>query len=296
MEMEKEVATLANNLLTEDYSLYKVLCSKDAPSWWAKVKEDKELYIEIRKGNIIDIYYRGGRMAEIKQNRRTGGLVATAHPKYLGFLDPNDVRHYKKANKGGQCIPIYQDCEHWLDAQLEELKKNIRRHYRGEANGEHTSEKYIQGELIINERDKYIDSEFAHRLYVGERSTIRIDLVKIENNQFVFEELKRIGDSRLRTKDGKPEILVQIDSYRQFLRANKDALSKYYQTLYKIKRMLGLPIPEVKDINSVTVSPKPQLSIALNYETIGEKRQKRIDDIKRILAERDIKPIIYDQY
>ena len=91
------------------------------------------------------------------------------------------------------------------------MKANIQKHYSGSNSGECTSEKFIQGSLILKGRDKYLDSEFAHRLYVGQNKTVRIDLVKVENGFIVFEELKRIGDYRLRNMMGNPEILEQIE-------------------------------------------------------------------------------------
>ena len=63
--MAKTISKLEEGLLSVNHVLYKILKSSNAPVWWKKVKKDKELYIEIRKKNIIDVYYRGGRMAEL---------------------------------------------------------------------------------------------------------------------------------------------------------------------------------------------------------------------------------------
>lgn len=296
--MTKEVAIMEENLLNKDHRLYEILCSKKAPKWWSKLKNDGELYIEVRKNNILDVYYQGGRMAEIRYNNSDKKIIATAHPKYLGYGDEykDDDQFYKKDIKKDRTVeyvPIYQDCEEWLSNRKEELKANIRRCYSGIKNGEKTSEKFIQGELIINGRDKYLDSEFAHRFYVGERNTIRIDLVKIEDGKVVFEELKRIGDARLRTSEGNPEIITQMTNYRIFLDKNKDVLTKYYRTLYKIKQQLELPLPKVDDVEVLIVDPEPQLIIAHNYETIGNKREERIKAIKTALLNIDVKPTFF---
>ena len=113
-------------------------------------------------------------------------------------------------------------------------------------------------------------------------------MVKIEDNRIIFEELKRIGDSRLRTKNGEPEILTQIRNYREFLQCNKDSLAAYYKMLYSIKKCLDLPVPSVDDVDSLTVDPEPQLLIANNYKKDTEDRKKRIDDIERILSSANI--------
>lgn len=280
----KVVSKMKDGLLEKDHKLYKILKGKDAPAWWNGLKFDKDIYIEIRKGNIIDAYYFGGRMAEIKLDK-DNQIVVTAHPKYLGHNDVSDNRFYRRSiDKWGKetFSPIYQDCSEWLLNRKEEMKKNIQDNYSGSNDGESTSEKYIQGRLILNGRDKYLDSEFAHRLYEGQKKTVRIDLVKIENGFIVFEELKRIGDYRLRNMMGNPEILEQMKDYRNFLNANKDKLLDYYKTLYEIKSSLKLPVPEC-EIEKLSVCEIPHLIIVNTYQSLGGKRNIRIVRMKEIL-------------
>lgn len=284
------ISMMRDGLLNPCHDLYKIL-KTNAPIWWKALKEDKDLYIEIRKGNVIDVYYLGGRMAEIKCDRNKN-LVVTAHPKYLGYMNEKDKRYYREGKRNGKAVytPIYQDCSVWLLDRRDELKANIQKHYSGASEGENTSEKFIQGNLILNGRDKYLDSEFAHRLYDGKINTIRIDLVKIENGLVVFEELKRIRDSRLRNLDGNPEILDQIRNYREFIKVNKEVLTKYYRMLYQIKRDLDLPIPIVANIDNIEINTEPQLLIAQNYNKINKDREKRICDIENILDTINVKP------
>ncbi len=296
--MATKISKLESGLLSANYILYKILKSSTAPVWWKKVKRDKELYIEIRKKNIIDVYYRGGRMAELKWN--LGKIEVKQHPKYLNLTNVDDARYYtKKIDENGKLkiTPKYQNCEEWLTFNIKGMKANIRTHYSGDKDGETTSEKFIQGDLIINGRDRYLDSEFSHRLYDGGRKSVRIDLVKIEGDHFVFEELKRIKDGRLLKKETLPEILTQIDNYRDFLKENKDELTVYYRTLYKIKKKLRLPVPPVDDIDKVTVDVEPQLSIALNYDKSTKARDERVKKIKDLLLkERNVIPIIYENF
>ena len=56
----------------------KIIAEK--PIWWQFINSDNDFYVEIRKGNVIDVYYRGGRVAQISFKK--GVFVATAHPKY----------------------------------------------------------------------------------------------------------------------------------------------------------------------------------------------------------------------
>lgn len=53
--------------------------------WWSLLREDNELYIEIRKDNYINVYYYGGSVAKIVY---ANGFVAETHQKYLGDDKP----------------------------------------------------------------------------------------------------------------------------------------------------------------------------------------------------------------
>lgn len=282
---------VTDGLLNSKHSIYKVLSSKDAPAWWSNIKNDSSLYIEIRKENYLNVYYRGGCVAKIKYTRKNEFEIVS-HPKYLGLFDQSNPDWYKKCFKKGRVVyeAIYQDSTAWLSSleKLEKLKENVASVYSGENEGELTSEKYIQGELIIKHRDKYLDSEFAYRMFDDQKRTIRIDLVKIENDKFIFEELKRIKDGRLLTLDREPEILTQMGNYEGFLKQNQEALTKYYRTLYKTKKKLGLPVPPTNDIDSVFVDPQPTLLIFNNYEKYSAGRANRISNMEEILRNKSI--------
>ncbi|MBD5266542.1 MAG: hypothetical protein HDS44_06235, partial [Bacteroides sp.] len=153
--------------------------------------------------------------------------------------------------------------------------------YVQESEGEDTSEKRIQGRLRIDNPHRYIDSEFEYR-------EIRLDLVAVDGNELKVEELKRGGDSRLRTS----EIEKQMRQYVQFMATNQDALCVYYQALLKIKAMLGLPMPIGYDTDKpLTLDLTPLLLIKnlYNYSKMGMKRYKRLKDIRDILEKNEIK-------
>lgn len=264
---------MENGLLSENAPLYRKI-KEESPDWWLLVTSDPELYVEIRKKNIIDIYYNGGRAAQVTYIN--GQYKLTAHPKYVyENVTEDDCRYYKHYinNKGKNAYTaIYQDCAQCFCSkeQLESMKRRIEKQYSNDGNGEEEKkdEKFIQGSLIVSHRDKYLDSEFAYKLTNEPRSrkTIRFDLVKLENDKLVFVELKRFWDSRMRTSQGEPEIIDQMKKYIAFIKANKQQLRDYYKTLYRIKRMLGLPIPSINDIDNLEIDPMPQLLIALNHD------------------------------
>jgi hypothetical protein len=53
------------------------------PYWWSLLCEDKELYIEVRKDNYINVYYYGGSVAKIHYKN---GFVSGFTTLYHDFL------------------------------------------------------------------------------------------------------------------------------------------------------------------------------------------------------------------
>lgn len=262
------IATL-DACLDKEAGIYNVL--KEQPVWWQKLLSIKGVYVEIRKGDIVDVYYEGGRIAELRcKNKR---ITATCHPKYLGKNVPTGSN------------PKYVDCIEVLKNNPISITKNIQICYsqKDGKNEEDISEKKIQGDMICRHNPIFLDSEFAHRYEIGTQQTIRFDLVTIKNNQLIFIELKRIKDNRLLSKgDENPEILNQMDKYQKFIQANETKLLDYYKKLYEIKTILKLPVPEC-EIEKLSVCKIPHLIIVDTYKSLGEKRMNRIHEMKKIL-------------
>lgn len=268
-----------NTMLDPDAPLFKAL-QDNPPKWWLSLIADPEIYIEIRKGNIIHVYYYGARIAEI--DYKLGTYTALCHNKYItGRSDAKDG---------------YNSCLHLLENNMTKLKKNASIFYLKDVEGEDTSEKRIQGRLRLDNDYRYIDSEFAHHYQQTEKnSTIRFDLVAVDDNVIRIEELKRVGDNRLRTSDmvnNPPEVLEQMKRYSNFMSVNKDALCCYYQTLIKIKAQLGLPTPMGYNREKpLTLELTPLLLIKnlYRYSKMSMDRFVRIKDIRQTLEENNIK-------
>ena len=260
--MSKNIIATLDASLNKDAEIYKEL--KKQPEWWQKLLSIKGVYVEIRKNDIVDVYYEGGRMAELRcQNK---GITATCHPKYIGKVVPTGSD------------PNYVDCLEILKKNPTFITKNIQINYSQKEgkDEEDISEKKIQGDMICRHNPIFLDSEFAHRYEAGKRQTIRFDLVTIKNNQLIFIELKRIKDNRmLNIGDEEPEIFNQMDKYHKFIKANEDRLLDYYKTLYEIKTSLKLPVPEC-EIEKLSVCEIPHLIIMDTYQSLGDKRMNRI--------------------
>ena len=267
--MKKENIATLNAKLNKEASIYKELAKQ--PDWWQRLLSIKGVYVEIRKDDIVDVYYEGGRMAELRCKNKQ--IKATCHPKYLGMVVPTGSN-----SKYVDCIEVLKNNPYYI-------AKNIKICYSQKEwkNGEDVSEKNIQGDVICRQNPIFLDSEFAHRYEIGKRQTIRFDLVTIKDNQLVFVELKRIKDARMLNKnDDKPEILQQMEKYQKFIKVNKDKLLEYYKTLYKIKKSLGLPVPEC-DMEKLSVCKIPHLIIMDTYRSLKGRRKNRITRMKEIL-------------
>ena len=172
-----------------------------------------------------------------------------------------------------------------MSAKINYFDKNNKE----EKDPESISEKKIQGRIILQNKGQYIDSEFAHRYEEGKRDTIRIDLVKEKNGIIILEELKKIDDDRMVSKNGDAEILSQLTEYENFLSEsfNNKALLQYYKKLVNIKKNLGLPVSckanELKNIERT-----PHLLIYNNYVKDHYKRTQKINNIEKYLKEKKI--------
>lgn len=272
--MGNVVAKMADNLLDPKAPLFKCL-KENPPAWWEMLKNDPELYIDVRKDNMVMAYYQGGRVVCLTY-KRGYGISAKTHPKYVGVNSDKE-----------------QEISHALDPQLlMTIKANIRANYSQKSDND-IQEKLIQGECVIAHRDLYLDSEFAHRRYVGQNHTIRIDLVKIIGEEIIFEELKKITDNRLRTTKGRPEIIEQMNAYREFILENHKVLEDYYKNLLRIKIALGLPTPPVHEVDRLHVRFEPELTIFNTYTKLTNDRIKRIQAIDHELQGYDYKIIKY---
>lgn len=171
---------------------------EEQPRWWLLFRDDKELYIDIRKDNYINIYYYGGSVAKVEFKK---GFTASIHKKYLGI----DSAGYTKL-----------DLEKLTKNQIDTIKARIKMHF-SKGDPEKPAEKKIQWSLIIK-NPNYIDSELQ---YSSEDGNLRIDLTELSGGKLSFVELKGITDHRLRNDEIRnsdtPEIITQMKKYKKFI-------------------------------------------------------------------------------
>ena len=247
------------------------------PEWWKRILNDKTLYVNIRKGNRINVYYHGASVMELSINRDKS-IQGKIHSKYILFQET-------QTDKNGYRKDISPET---IVENLPSIKNAIIAN-QATSNPEGLSEKAIQGIMYVE--GKYIDTEFE---YVhSNRLITRIDLTTINDDGMIeFVELKRISDPRLLKKDmslKNEEIRKQIDDYNSFIKGHKDEIIQYYKQLQQILKKLGVNNPLC---NIAITGIKPSVSLYFAGYADGKsnhpKRRKRIDNIKQILEEKGI--------
>ena len=236
--------------LSPDARIFQEL--KKDPSWWVRFKNDSSLYIEIRKNNQVNVYFEGGSVARIHYCSKYKKLQIFTHHKYLNLPAPSKNNPYIPKD------PENLEC----DKVIERVKVCYSQKHaiNGVVDKEKWSEKFIQGALITQSLDFHLDSEFA---YNDATDKNRIDLVRCDNGVITFVELKRISDGRMLHKtEESPEIIYQMNRYKDFITKYSDELLVYYQKLYDVKVGLGLPVPQVRPSS---INPIPHLLIFDNW-------------------------------
>ena len=77
----------------------------------------------------------------------------------------------------------------------------------------------------------------------------------------------------LHKTDESPEIVDQMNRYKDFINKYSVELLAYYQKLYDIKASLGLPVPSVRP---ASINPTPHLLIFDNWTKIRAERKRKI--------------------
>ena len=284
--------------LREDNALFKILSDQEkCPQWWKDLIIDrKDLVIEVRKDNYIDVYYRGGAIIkELKYYQgRWSGKIHIAYvpygnkPPYVNYVF-NDLEDPSKPNFVPYIYEGPKDC--FSSGNLKKIKERIGQYF---SDG---SEKALQSELLLNHKF-FLDSEFAYstkdtiKNLKDEEAVavssekfipglIRIDLVKldVEKKRIVFIELKRASDNRLSTR----EIVDQLTAYQDFIKENNGngKLKNYYKKVFNIKNALNILPEGIKniDMDEYVIESKPVLLVVKEKgENLSENFEGNLQD------------------
>ena len=233
-------------VLTVKHKLFQKLIT-ETPQWWQILKNDKDIYYEIRKGSTIEIYYNGGCIIRGLGIDNSGRFVWKTHTKYLL---PNSSEYIK--NTESKKIQLI-DTNFIDEKSLECIKSNIKKYYPN------SSEKGNQGAFICQKNSCFIDSEFAF----NDEKKKRIDMVwiDIKSKEICFVELKLPSNAEL--FDGS--ITNQLTKYKEFAENENKNILSYYKSLFNLKKQLNLlphKLINLDNINDYTLCNKPLLLIS----------------------------------
>lgn len=224
--------------------------SQNPPPWWQNLKK-ANLAIQIRKNNVIDVYYNGGAIIrELKYVK--GHYSAVMHREYIPLLGEKNYISYVFDGKfdfnQNEIKPLSLSDFNGDDLKL--IKKQIEKFYPKD------SEKGIQHSFIIEDL-YFIDAEFQ---VTDENEKMRADLVRIDVNlkKIVFVEVKTMGNPEIYTN----EIVEQLKKYVYFINTYKPDLLDYYKKLFEIKKKLGiLPkgLQSLKNLDGFDILENPLL-------------------------------------
>ena len=242
------------------------------PEWWKRILNDKTLYVNIRKGNRINVYYHGASVMELSINRDKN-IQGKIHSKYILFQETQtDKNGYRKDISPKTIVENLPSIKNAIIAN------------QATSNPEGLSEKAIQGIMYVE--GKYIDTEFEY-VHLN-RLITRIDLTTINDDGMIeFVELKRISDPRLLKKDmslKNEEIRKQIDNYNSFIEGHKNEIIQYYKQLQQVLKKVGVNNP-LCNITITGIKPSVYLYFAgyADGKSNHPQRRKRIDNIKKVI-------------
>ncbi len=258
--------------------------------WWNNLKNDKDIYIDIRKNNELNVYYNGGSILRIDKNLHNieinyKFLPVKSKEDYISLIIQDDKIEIPK-----DCINITLNN---LDKNtIKLIKEKIKLHYCND------SEKGIQARYALckdEEQGVFIDTEFEYK-----NDNLRIDLVyyHFNNNKIYFVELKTKNDNRLRDKtinkenelkevvqkEEEEKIDTQLKKYHEFIKKHKSDLVEYYKKIIKLKYKHNLLKKDIdlKQIDFIDIEEKPILLIGDADRDFIKNYEKHIRESKTL--------------
>lgn len=275
--------------LNSEHKLFRQLSQKK-PIWWQNIVKNKDLYVEIRKDNYIDVYYNGGTI--LHRLRYTNGFRGEIHFQYIP-LKMKGKGNYVPFAVSDTTIEIdnekgdidFAELDNFSEDGVTYFQKRIGKFFPP------SSEKGIQANFILT-NSAFLDTEFEYKTNNG---AIRFDLVWVDVNlhKLFVVELKTIGDSRLyfneasRASRNYNKIDAQLNQYREFIKAHEQDLLSHYDRVFMIKKELGiLPngLQERTSLSGSTFEERPILLIADCTDSWIKSNSTRLNEAVKDIA------------
>jgi hypothetical protein len=237
-----------------------------ATSFWRNVRDDRELFPEIRDQSIT-IYYKG--RALIRDLRYVNGhWEARVHTKFVPVEQP------LRLEKSSDYFVLASDRSGRLDFKnlpraipLGDAAPTSLSRYKSTMRSELQPEDELIHSILtasIQRADGrtsncIVDQQIALSAQDGPDS--RIDICYFDRNlkSLMFAEVKRCTDQRLYPRAGEdvPEVVYQLRRYREEIDRQQQEIRHAYCEVVRIKRQLGCDkyLQEIPNELSVSVNP-----------------------------------------
>jgi len=263
--------TEAFSKLNPEHKLFNQLVDRN-PVWWQNIVNNKDLYIEVRKDNYIDVYYNGGAILCLSYSSDFKGRI---HFEYIPLVSKSNYVSFKFLDDSLEIDTIdvrFAGLDNLSANGLRAFQKRIGKFFPP------SSEKGIQADFIL-QNSAFLDSEFQ---YKNDQGDVRFDLVWVdEGTQKIYViELKTISDSRLyfnensRDSEDYKKIDAQMKRYRDFIRKQNHNLLSHYERVFTVKKKLGILPKGLRGLSSLAGFVFEERPVLL----IGDCTQIWIDD------------------
>ena len=219
-----------------------------------RMKTDSSLSMQIRK-DYINIYYRGGNLLKITQNKKLNTYTFQFDLKYC-LNKENQTLISSLSNKSPQ---------NYLD-NLELMKKEMDNWFSIYPKTEREHQ-----QLLCENNNSVVDIEYQFK------KSMRLDMLMVENDKLIIVENK-YGYKAI---SGKAGIKKHYYDICQVI-SNKDLINELADSVIsisKIKRELGLNTPKIENID---LSKTEILFLLVNYEKNSINLKTEISNITKL--------------
>jgi hypothetical protein len=253
--------TKAFSKLDPEHKLFKEL-SEQKPIWWQNIVRNKNIYVEVRKDNYINVYFNGGAILKLSY---TNGFKGKIHFEYIPLKPRKSQNTYIPFTFSDNYLEIdtskvdFAKVDNFSDNGISAFQKRIGKFFPP------SSEKGMQADFVLK-NSAFLDTEFQYK------GDIRFDLVwaDVKLRKLYVVELKTIGDPRLYVD----KIYVQLKKYRDFIQDHSQDLLSHYKRVFSVKKKLRVLPEGFRGLNSLDGFMFEERPILL----IGDCTQAWIDD------------------
>ena len=204
---------------------------------WRNLCSDPELHPEIRT-DAITVYYRGG--ALLKELRvEDGSLRADLHHKFIPLRQSRVSAYIRLAGTGEGGLDFAESLAPLPLGNGDPLVLGAFKALMDQVLTDFPEAKIVHA-ICCRPENQIIDQEITFQESGQGRDKIDLCHFDYGLGKLAFAEVKRKSDARLLERNGRPEVLDQLEGYGRRLRDHRGEILDAYRRVVRWKRELGL--------------------------------------------------------